>query len=386
MIPLSETEHLLAQLVGYPTVSDDSNLELIAFVADRLQSAGARVDILADATGTKANLLASFGHEQDGGILLSGHTDVVPVTDQAWSSNPFRLTEKNGLLYGRGTCDMKGFVAAVLAMAPRYGKTPLRRPLHIALTHDEEVGCIGARALVPQMEARGLRPDLAIVGEPTGMKIVDGHKGCCEYTVRFTGLEGHGSKPDKGLNAVLLATRYVARLLALAEELKARAPEGSRFDPPWTTINIGALHGGSVHNIIPGKATLDWEMRPVDWADADFVKRRIDAFVRDELLPEMQSRAPQAGVETDVIGEVVGLGTRRDNAARDLLAELTGCNTADVVPFGTEAGLFQGMGMSVAVCGPGNIAQAHKPDEYVSRDQLVQCLKMLDRLGDRIAA
>lgn len=386
MTMLATTEAILADLIAYPTVSSDPNLAMMEHMAGLLEELGARVELFRDDTGTKANLFATLGPDRQGGVMLSGHSDVVPVTDQDWTCDPFVLSERDGLLFGRGTCDMKGFIAACLAMAPVFTKTDLRRPVHFCFTHDEEVGCLGARALVPQLTERGIRPAVAIVGEPTSMRIIEGHKGCCEYTTRFSGSEGHGSAPDLGVNAVVYAMRYAQRLLELAEALKARAPSDSRFDPAWTTVNIGRLSGGTAHNIIAGKAELDWEMRPVVWEDADFVKSALETYVRGELLPSMRAVAPDASITTEVIGEVVGLVPMAENEARDLVSRLTGGNTAETVPFGTEAGLFQQMGTHVVVCGPGNIAQAHKPDEFVSRDQLAQCLGMLERLGESLAA
>lgn len=379
--PLSETVSLMQRLVAYPTVSADSNLEMIAELADRLGRAGARVDLYQDDSGTKANLFATLGPDGPGGIVLSGHTDVVPVTDQDWSSDPFALREEGGLFFGRGTCDMKGFIAAATVMAERYDQTQLRRPVHFAFTYDEEVGCLGARALVPELQKRGIRPAMALIGEPTSMRVIEGHKGCCEYTVRFSGLEGHGSAPERGVNAAEYAVRYVARLMDLRGDLMARAPVGSRFEPPWTTINIGRVSGGVAHNVIAGKSEIDWEMRPVQDGDRTFVKNAIGDYVHRDLLPAMRAIHPDATIETEVIGEVAGLEPMEDNEARDLIADLVGANGADVVPFGTEAGLFQQMGMSVVVCGPGSIEQAHKPDEFVSLDQLSACLTMLDKLG-----
>ncbi|TMV57857.1 M20/M25/M40 family metallo-hydrolase, partial [Thioclava sp. BHET1] len=260
------------------------------------------------------------------------------------------------------------------------------RPVHFAFTHDEEVGCLGAQSLVATLKARGLRPGIAIIGEPTSMRIIEGHKGCCEYSTHFTGLEGHGSAPDRGVNAVEYAVRYVARLMELKEALRRRAPATSPFDPPWTTINTGALIGGVAHNVIPGRARVDWEMRPVQAADADYVRADLAAYCAEVLLPAMRAVAPDAAIKTEVIGEVAGLEPHEDNEARRIVAELTGANSAETVPFGTEAGLFQAMGMSVVVCGPGSIEQAHKPDEFLALDQLGQCLTMLDRLAGRLAA
>ncbi len=377
---LTQTREILGDLISYPTVSRDSNLACIGYLADRLQRAGARVEVMHDDSGAKANLWATLGPDGDGGIVLSGHSDVVPVADQDWASDPFVMAEHSGASFGRGACDMKGFIAATVAMAPVYAARRLTRPFHFAFTHDEETGCLGGQALVDMLRARGLRPAMAIIGEPTEMRIIEGHKGCSEYSTHFTGLEGHGSSPDHGVNAVEYAVRYVARLLELKEALQRRCPPASQFDPPWTTINTGALIGGVAHNVIPGKARIDWEMRPVQWSDADFVKENLAAYCADTLLPAMRRVHPDACIHTEVIGEVVGLEPMAKNAIRDLVMGLTGLNGTDLVPFGTEAGLFQQLGLDVVVCGPGSIAQAHKPDEFVTHDQLSQCLTMLDQL------
>jgi acetylornithine deacetylase len=266
-------------------------------------------------------------------------------------------------------------------MAPDFAAAVGDRPLHFAFTHVEEVGCLGAQALVAALDARDIRPGVAIVGEPTLMRIIEGHKGCYEYSTHFNGLEGHGSLPDRGVNAVEYAVRYVSRLLELKEQLKHRAPAASRFDPPWTTINTGALHGGVAHNVIAGQARIDWEMRPVRRDDARFVKDDLKTFVEQTLLPAMRAVSPEATISTEVIGEVGGLEPVDDNEAREIVAALTGNREVDVVSFGTEAGLFQDYGMSAVICGPGSIMQAHKPDEFIAIDQLEACVDMLTRLA-----
>jgi acetylornithine deacetylase len=381
---LARTREILGKLVAFPTVSSDSNLELIAYAADLLSDAGATLSLSRDETGTKANLFATIGPAGDGGIVLSGHTDVVPVDPAEWTSDPFVLAERGGRLYGRGTCDMKGFIAAALAMAPRFAAAGLARPLHVALTYDEEIGCFGARALVGELARAGVRPAIAIVGEPTMMGVIEGHKGCFEYTTEFTGLEGHGSQPDKGVNALEYATRYVTRLLDLGEMLKARAPAGSRFDPPWTTVQVGRMSGGTARNVIAGACEVEWEMRPVSQGDVAYVKNGLADYVDSILLPAMRAIAPQSGIVTRVIGEVEGLQVVSESEARDIVCELTGCDHADVVPFGTEACLFQSAGISSVICGPGSIAQAHKADEFIAIDQLAACLEMLDKLRPRL--
>lgn len=375
----------LERLIAFPTISTDSNLEMMVYLADLLGDAGARVDVQHDESGTKANLIATIGPDVEGGLMLSGHSDVVPVAGQAWTNDPFEMVERDGKLFGRGTCDMKGFIAACIAMAPRFAERVGARPVHFAFTHDEEVGCIGARHLVEMMGERGLRPGMAIIGEPTEMRIIEGHKGCFEYTTHFHGLAGHGSDPDAGVNAVEYAVRYVSRLLQLKDQLRRMAPEDSQFEPPWTTMNVGGLHGGVAHNVIVETAAVEWEMRPVQKSDADFIKADLQAYCEEELLPAMRAVYPDARIETEVVGEVEGLVPTEENEARRIVAELTGANGAGLVPFGTEAGIFQNFGMDVVVCGPGSIEQAHKADEFVSRDELGKCLSMLEKLSLRMA-
>ncbi|MGH1416156.1 MAG: acetylornithine deacetylase [Pelagimonas sp.] len=384
MEALTRTKAILRDLIAFPTVSSDSNLAMIDYIGDLLQNAGARVEIIKAPCGTKANLFATLGPDVGGGIVLSGHSDVVPVADQDWSSDPFDMVEKNGNLYGRGTCDMKGFIAATLAMAPQFAAQIQTRPLHFAFTYDEEIGCFGARHLADTLAARDLSPSVAIIGEPTMMRIIEGHKGCYEYSTHFHGLEGHGSAPDLGVNAVEIAVQYVARLLDLKAQLPAKAPETCPFDPPWTTVNVGALNGGVAHNVIASRAQVDWEMRPVQTSDADFVKSALRDLCDTELLPKMRAVFPDARIELETIGEVAGLIPTETNEARQIVSELTGGNSADLVAFSTEAGIFQALGMDVVVCGPGSIEQAHKADEYLAEDQLIQCLTMLSRLGARL--
>jgi len=378
---LARTSQILGDLIAFPTVSSDSNLELITYAADLLSDAGATISLSRDETGTKANLFATLGPAGDGGIVLSGHSDVVPANPEEWSSDPFEMTRRGDRLYGRGTCDMKGFIAAAIAMAPRFADVDLARPLHFALTYDEEVGCFGARALVQELERAGIRPSVAIIGEPTEMRVIEGHKGCYEYTTEFSGIEGHGSQPDKGVNAIEYATRYISRMLELGEQMKARAPQASRFDPPWTTLQVGRIEGGTARNVIAGNCSVEWEMRPINIDDANFVKRDLGNYADSVLLPLMRRVSSDCAIITRTVGEVEGLQVVEASEAREIVFELTGCRHADVVPFGTEAGLFQTAGISSIICGPGSIAQAHKPDEFIEISQLAACLEMLDKLA-----
>ncbi|WP_341213975.1 acetylornithine deacetylase [uncultured Limimaricola sp.] len=373
MSALEPTIALLAEMIAHPTVSDSGNRELVDVLAMRLRAEGARVRILPDASGTKANLLASLGPEGDGGLLLSGHLDVVPP-GAGWTSDPFRLRRTGGRLYGRGTCDMKGFVAASVILLPQLAARG--GPVHLALTHDEEVGCLGAQALSAQMAREGPRPAMAIIGEPTRMRVIEGHKGCFEYTTRFTGRDGHGSAPDRGINAAQAAARFAVRLDALASELREMRPQGV-FDPPWSTISVGRVEAGVARNVIAGQAAVEWEMRPVSEAEARHVKHALGAHVEAEVAAH-----PGLGIETECFGEVAGLEPRRRNAARDLLLGVVG-GAPGLVPFGTEAGIWQGLGLDAVLCGPGDIAQAHRPDEYLEESQLAACLDMLEALAAR---
>ena len=383
--PLTFTQ-LLTDLVAFPTVSSQSNLALIEYIDNYLAQFDVKVQTFVNESGDKANLFATIGPEIDGGIVLSGHTDVVPVTDQQWSSDPFELSKRDDRLYGRGTCDMKGFIAVALALVPSFCSAALKRPMHFAFTYDEEVGCLGGQALVAELQRQALKPAIAIVGEPTDMRVIEGHKGCCEYAVSFTGLDGHGSMPDIGVNAVEYAALYVAELLKLKEELRSRVPSGSRFNPPWSTLQVGRIAGGIARNVIAGRCELDWELRPVTKQDGDYVKSTISRYVDEVLLPHMRSIHPQADIRTEIIGDIVGLEPIPDSLAVALVAELTGSNGTDLVSFGTEAGLFQEIGISTVVCGPGSIEQAHKPDEYIELEQLRRAENMLIGLQRQLCA
>ena len=374
----------LQTLIAYPTVSRDSNLELILLAAQLLEDCGAQVEIWHDSTGQKANLFATLGPKGDGGIVLSGHTDVVPVEGQPWSRDPFTSWQGNGLLYGRGSCDMKGFVAAALTIAPLLKNKKLARPLHFAFTYDEEVGCLGGKQLVLDLQKRNLQPAVAIVGEPTSMSVIDAHKGGRMACTRFTGLAGHSSAPALGVNAVEYAVRYVSRLMEIRQELVSLAPADSRFQPPYSTINVGQMHGGVANNVIPDQASVNWDFRSVQTSDHKYVDDKLEAYINDELLPAMRAVSPHAAIETEILGYVESLQPVDENEAREIVCALTGCNAVDAVAYGTEAGSFQGIGMDVVVCGPGSIEQAHKADEYVAVEQLASCLKMLQGLETQL--
>jgi len=380
---ITKTKELLEQLISYPTISADSNIDLIHFVANYLEGLGAEVYIIQTDDEKKANLFATLGGKSPNGILLSGHTDVVPVSGQKWDTDPFNLFQKDDKLYGRGACDMKGFIAAVLCKAKEYAELDLKTPVSFAFTYDEETGCLGAKNLAEWLDINNIKPKITIIGEPTMMKVVEGHKGCCEYTTHFRGKAGHGSMPELGVNAVEYALLFGTRLMNLTNELKLRKPSDSKFDPPWTTINIGQIEGGIAHNVISENCSLSWEFRPVQTSDYDYVKRTMEAYISNDLSPQMQKTYKDAKIYTEVLGEVTGLEPTEINEARDIVLELTGQNHADLVSFGTEAGIYNSLGSSVVVCGPGSIEQAHKPNEFVSLQQLNACLSFLDRLKEK---
>lgn len=375
---------ILGDLVGFPTVTTDSNLDLIAYVTSRLEPLGADIRITHDETRTQANLLATIGPVTDGGVVLSGHSDVVPAEEPDWTGAPFVAMRRDQKIYGRGTVDMKGFIACALAMAPEFAESDLARPVHIAVTFGEEVGCKGAPLLIEDMLTAGMRPEAAIVGEPTEMGIVEAHKGMHEYTTEITGLEGHGSKPAQAVNAVQYGTRYITRLMELAAELETVPPDNSPYDPPHTTISVGSIHGGVAHNIVAGECVIQWEMRPVLRSDANRVLDSISTF-ENQLREEMQSVSEAAQIETRTIGAVGGLERDQDSRAVELLSDLLDKPRRTTAAFGTEAGLYQSSGIPAAVCGPGSIDVAHQPDEHISLDQLEQCLTMMKRLGESLA-
>lgn len=379
-IDLENTKQYLGELISFPSISADGNIDIINYIADKFESFGVKFEIQRHPNEQKANIFATLGPQIDGGIILSGHSDVVPVEGQPWTHDPFDMIEQDGKLYGRGSCDMKGFIACCLVMAGKYAQADFKRPLHFAFTYDEETGCLGAKALANFLEHYPINPRIAIIGEPTSMKVIEGHKGVCEYSVHFKGLAGHGSAPDAGVNAVEYAVNYVSELMQIREELKTLAPDGSRFDPPWTTINIGALHGGMAHNVIADNAELEWEFRPIQNSDYEYVHERIKDYTDNTLIPAMQRVDPESNIYMQTVGEVQGLEPALKNEAKDICCALTGDNEAGTVAFGTEAGIFQALGMDVIVCGPGSIDQAHKADEYIEISEVQKCLNMLEKL------
>ena len=377
---------ILGDLISFKTISGEDNSKLIDYCDDILKKIGATSFRTFDEEKKRVNLFATLKAKKTNGkipIILSGHTDVVPVS-KGWSTDPFKATIKNDKLYGRGACDMKGFIACVLAFAPIFSKSNLDRDIHFSFTFDEETACIGAPILIKELKRRGINKGICIVGEPTNMKIIDAHKGCFEYTTYFEGLAGHSSQPHKGVSAVEYAAKYVNKLIELREKLKNRTPSNSIFDPPYSTLQVGGIFGGIAHNVIADKCHVNWETRPVVKEDGNYLNSELDKYVNEILLPEMKKVYPESSIEKKIIGEIIGFDRVKKSEACEFVSSITGDNSREVVSFGTEAGLFQEIGISTVVCGPGSIEQAHKIDEYVSFDQLKLCLKMLIDLRDLI--
>jgi acetylornithine deacetylase len=367
---------LVKELIAFDTTSRDSNLALIDHVQTLLEKSGARCRRSYDATGKKANLFATIGPDGDGGYVLSGHTDVVPVDGQDWSSDPFKPEVRDGKLYGRGACDMKGFIGTALALAPQM--TKVKRPIHFALSYDEEVGCVGVTGLLEDLKAQGLKPALAIVGEPTLMKIVGAHKGGAKMVTTCCGREGHSSAPDKGANAVMMAGEFMNALETVQGEIRSDAD--ARFDPPYSTVQATVVHGGTAVNILARQAEVTWEYRCLPDRDPQKIVERVRALTEADVLPKYKRRAAEAAFNTQVHAQYPGLAMDEESPAVRLARELTGANQVEAVAYGTEAGHFQRYGIPAVICGPGSIDQAHRPDEFCELSELVACEAFLRKV------
>jgi acetylornithine deacetylase len=378
---MTNSVEMLARLVAFDTTSRESNLPLIEFVEDYLDGHGVphiRVDY---ENGRKTNLYATIGPDVAGGIVFSGHTDVVPVDGQNWTSDPFTLTERNGRLYGRGTCDMKGFIAVALALVPKFKAMKLKRPIHLALSCDEEVGCKGVRPLVAHMRDHLKKPRAVFVGEPTDMKVVNGHKSAVTFSTEVKGHAAHSSLTHQGVNAIMAAAEMVSEMGRIRQDLIAIGDPTGRFDPPYSTIHVGVISGGTAKNIVPSHCDFQWETRLVPGADREYVPQRMEAMAL-KLEPAMKAIDPASGITTTSTNEVPGLAPEEGSEAERMALHAVGANATHAVSYCTEAGLFQAIGIPAVICGPGNIEQAHKPDEYVSLAQLELCEKFLLRLAE----
>jgi acetylornithine deacetylase len=385
------SREMIERLVAFDTTSAKSNLALIADVADYLAGHGVVAHLTHNEERTKANLYATIGPEGAGGVVISGHTDVVPVLGQNWSSDPFTVVERDGKLFGRGTADMKSFIAVALALVPEMVSARLKKPIHLALSYDEEVGCFGVAHMIDHIRKSGPLPRLVLVGEPTEMKVANAHKGAFVFHTRVVGREGHSSAPYRGASAIVAAAEMVRFLSTLSEELAARAPRPGTsdgdFDPPFTTIGIGRIEGGTAFNIIPKECTLLWECRPLPGTDDGAeILRRFEEHAAKHVTPRLRAKAADGGVFTEKGVSCPPLTPERHSPAEMLALALSGENATRVVAYGSEAGLFQEAGIPAVLCGPGNIAQAHQADEFIAIEQIAACERFLRRLIGHCAA
>ncbi|MBC6440442.1 MAG: acetylornithine deacetylase [Rhodospirillales bacterium] len=370
-------------LIAFDTTSRNSNLELIGWISDYLKGWGIESSLSYDDDDRKANLFATMGPEGDGGIVLSGHTDVVPVDGQPWDTDPFTVIERDGKLYGRGTCDMKSFVSISLALLPEFLNRGLKKPLHFAWSYDEEVGCIGVHRLIRDVQAQGLKPEAAIIGEPTMMEVVDAHKGIVGFRTSFRGVPAHSSATHMGASATHAGGRFVAFLDDLFEEYQGRARPDLGFVPPFTTIQVGIMDGGTANNIIAQDCLVDWHFRTMPTDDPREIEVRALAYL-DELEVRMKAQHPDCSITTELRSNVPPLKPDDASPATSLALSLTGANSTHQASFATEAGIFQEGGFPAVVCGPGDIAQAHQPNEFIAIEQVEACTAFLRRLMDRI--
>ncbi|EHD20176.1 MULTISPECIES: acetylornithine deacetylase [Brenneria] len=373
---------ILSELIAFPTLSRQSNLALIDYVEDYLAGHGVSARRVYSSDGQRANLYATIGPQDRGGICLSGHSDVVPVAGQPWSSDPFTLTRRGDRLYGRGTADMKGFIACVLALAPRFVQGTRgadARPIHIAISYDEEIGCVGVRGLLDQLARDAVRPTGCIIGEPTMMRIATAHKGKSAWRCTVLGQAAHSSQPQQGVNAI----EYAAELIMFLRQRGRDWQEGvsdTRYEPAWSTVQTGTVRGGAVVNVVPDRCEFDFEIRPLPGSDHHLLADELGHFARRQIMPQMRRVAGDANIQLEALSAYPGL---RDDASLDALKHR--CAAAAEQPgfhalaFGTEAGLFQQAGIPSVVCGPGSIAQAHKADEYIDCGQLDRCQAFLAR-------
>ncbi|MGX5217563.1 acetylornithine deacetylase [Pseudomonas segetis] len=378
---MQNSRQLLARLIEFNTVSRESNLALIDFISTYLKGFDIPCQLFFNAEGSKANLFATIGPDIPGGVVLSGHTDVVPVEGQAWTLPPFSITERDGHLFGRGTADMKGFIACVLAAVPQFLAAPLKQPVHFAFSYDEEVGCLGVRSLLADLQQRPHKPSVCIIGEPTLMKPVLGHKGKLAMRCNIQGAACHSAYAPQGVNAIEYAAKLIGKLGEIGQNLRAPQLHDPRFDPPFSTVQTGMISGGRALNIVPAECQFDFEVRALPSDDPQDVADQVQQFAKDELLPRMHAVDTQTSIEFSQLSAYPGLATDAQSPAAQLIALLSQCDDFSTVAFGTEGGLFDKAGIATVVCGPGSIEQAHKPDEFISIAQLEQCDAMLSRLA-----
>lgn len=379
--PTHSTKELLARLVAFDTTSHKSNIEIQRFIADYLAQHGVAAELITSDDGEKASLFATIGPRDVGGVALSGHTDVVPVTGQAWDSDPFHLTEKDGRLYGRGTTDMKGYLACVLAAVPDFKRRTLKAPIHLAFSYDEEIGCIGVRPMIARLGRDLPRPRMVFVGEPTSMTVVDAHKGPVRWQATISGRAAHSSMAPLGVNAIHYASTLIGELAAIEAELKESTID-PRFDPPYATLQVTEIDGGTASNIVPVTCRLGFEIRATPGLDVEAIEARLRRFAEERCLPGMRAVAPEADIDIHQSNRVPPFGADRSSEVVTLAMKLAGHNSTHAVSYATEAGLFQNGGAPAVICGPGDISQAHTANEWIAESELEKCSAFMRRLAE----
>jgi acetylornithine deacetylase len=370
---------MLTRLVAFDTTSALSNLALIDFVEGYAAAWGARCRRTFNEEGSKANLFVTIGPDFPGGIVLSGHSDVVPVTGQIWQSDPFTLTQRDGRLYGRGSADMKGFIASALALLPEMAAADLKRPIHFAISHDEEISCLGVKSLIEDVCKSLPRPAMVLIGEPTNMAIANAHKGAFGWDVSITGKAAHSSQTQLGANSIFAAARIIRFLEEKAEDYKTNSYDEA-FEPPYSTVSVGQITGGSARNIVPNNCSFAWDLRCLPDFDVAGLRRNVGEFIEMQVLPDLRRNFADAKVKVEECHFVPPLKAEKDGAAEALLRRLTGLNHSIAVSYATEGGWFQDAGFSTVICGPGAIQQAHQADEYIEISQLEACDKLLRKI------
>jgi acetylornithine deacetylase len=382
-VPSAASRAMIERLIAFNTVSRDSNLGLLEWVRDYLQGLGAITRLTHDASAKKANLFATLGDSTKPGLILSGHTDVVPVDGQDWDTDPFAATERDGKLYARGSADMKGFIGIILAQAPKFvaalNDRRLDAPLHYALSYDEEVGCLGVRGLIQDLEEQGIRPAGCVVGEPTSMQPIIAHKGTHRFRCAVHGREAHSSYVTHGVNAIEYAARLVVFIRQLADRLAQLEQRDYGFTVPYSTLSTGLIQGGIAANVVPKDCVFQFDMRTLPQAKPDALYQEIRRYA-EVLAAEMRGIDASAGIDLQWVSQTVGLAAAESDAIVQWAMQLSKNPTAGKVSYGTEAGLFQKMGVPTVICGPGDIAEAHRPNEFVALDQLAQCESFMDRI------
>ena len=375
---------ILARLVAFDTTSAKSNLECADWIHAYLQAHGVAATLLLAKDGIHANLFATIGDASAPGIALSGHMDVVPVIGQPWDTNPFEMVEKNGRLYGRGTTDMKGYLACMLAMVPELKRARLSRPIHLVFSYDEEVGCTGVIEMIAEFGVTLPKPEIVFVGEPSLMTVVDAHKGGYRFETTVYGKDAHSSRPQIGVGSIFIAADLIAELKRMEDRLKP-VTHNPRFDPPNLTITVSHIDGGVAGNIIPPKCTFSWGTRAMPGHDSRALAAELQAYAEAKLLPAMRAVHPDCRIETKVMGGIPPFWSGDDSTARSMAMKLAGQNETFAVPYGTEASHFQAAGCSTVVCGPGHIDQAHQPNEFIDISELDACMGFLRRMKDQLA-